>query len=230
MEGTEMIASYEQQMMTEALDEHDKGCCTKDSPCTLRRGITKVLESKKLTPDVRGTENAPLRTGTGRGTARKVVQPTGPQAALWSKLMDQIEDALGAEQAERLRILWAAVKVFKDYSSLIDVAMTLVRETKKVAAAKALAQNIAPGMYLRDGKVYKVVTSQAGRPYAKVLNGTTFEYAPGALKTLDATHRMSLEDAKKFGRETGTCCSCGRELTNPESIEAGIGPICAQKF
>lgn len=39
-----------------------------------------------------------------------------------------------------------------------------------------------------------------------------------------------LAAAIAFGRETGTCCCCGRTLTNPESIEAGIGPICATRF
>lgn len=33
-----------------------------------------------------------------------------------------------------------------------------------------------------------------------------------------------------YGRRTGNCCVCGRELTNHDSIEAGIGPICAEKF
>jgi len=36
--------------------------------------------------------------------------------------------------------------------------------------------------------------------------------------------------AVKYGKLSGTCCSCGRDLTDPASIEAGIGPICAQKF
>jgi hypothetical protein len=31
-----------------------------------------------------------------------------------------------------------------------------------------------------------------------------------------------------FGRLIGRCGICGRTLTDPESIEAGIGPICAQ--
>ena len=39
-----------------------------------------------------------------------------------------------------------------------------------------------------------------------------------------------LETAKKYGKLSGRCCSCGRDLTDPASIEAGIGPICAQKF
>ena len=33
-----------------------------------------------------------------------------------------------------------------------------------------------------------------------------------------------------YGRRTGECCICGRELTSHASIEAGIGPICAEKF
>lgn len=39
-----------------------------------------------------------------------------------------------------------------------------------------------------------------------------------------------LQTAMKYGKLAGKCCSCGRELTNDGSIEAGIGPICAQKF
>ena len=29
-----------------------------------------------------------------------------------------------------------------------------------------------------------------------------------------------------YGHEFGECCMCGRELTNAESIEKGMGPIC----
>ena len=32
------------------------------------------------------------------------------------------------------------------------------------------------------------------------------------------------------GRETGTCAVCSRELTDPESVKRGIGPICAERF
>ena len=30
-----------------------------------------------------------------------------------------------------------------------------------------------------------------------------------------------------FGGATGTCRICGRTLTNPDSVQAGIGPVCA---
>lgn len=32
--------------------------------------------------------------------------------------------------------------------------------------------------------------------------------------------------AIRYGRELGQCSQCGRTLTNPESIQLGIGPIC----
>jgi hypothetical protein len=39
-----------------------------------------------------------------------------------------------------------------------------------------------------------------------------------------------LAAAVKYGKLSGRCCSCGRDLTADGSIEAGIGPICALKF
>ena len=39
-----------------------------------------------------------------------------------------------------------------------------------------------------------------------------------------------LTAAVKYGRETGSCSCCGRDLTNAESIRLGIGPICREKF
>ena len=35
---------------------------------------------------------------------------------------------------------------------------------------------------------------------------------------------------QRYGKATGTCCVCGRELTNEESVSMGIGPICAQRW
>jgi hypothetical protein len=39
-----------------------------------------------------------------------------------------------------------------------------------------------------------------------------------------------LDAAVKFGMKSGTCSCCGRELTNKESVELGIGPICRERF
>ena len=39
-----------------------------------------------------------------------------------------------------------------------------------------------------------------------------------------------LNAAIRYGKVSGECSCCGRELTDPRSIERGIGPICATKF
>ena len=39
-----------------------------------------------------------------------------------------------------------------------------------------------------------------------------------------------LEAALNYGRVTGQCSCCGRELTNHKSVEDGIGPICRDKW
>lgn len=36
--------------------------------------------------------------------------------------------------------------------------------------------------------------------------------------------------AIRYGRETGSCSCCGRELTRAESIQLGIGPICLERL
>lgn len=49
-----------------------------------------------------------------------------------------------------------------------------------------------------------------------------------AVRCLGSTALESYASA--YGRRTGRCGICGRELTDPVSIERGIGPICADKF
>jgi len=36
--------------------------------------------------------------------------------------------------------------------------------------------------------------------------------------------------AKVYGMATNSCCVCGRELTNAESVTTGIGPICSGRL
>lgn len=104
------------------------------------------------------------------------------------------------------------------------------------------------GMYKHGDVIYKVqkAVHGSGRQYAKKLcyfdengyeakaagdgGGWKFIYQQGAVNTLSAEEKMSLEDAQEFGRIYGVCCRCGATLTDESSIEAGIGPICASKF
>ena len=89
------------------------------------------------------------------------------------------------------------------------------------------------GIYqTEDGHIYRVQPSQqTGRFYAKklVVSGG-WEYESGAIYRLKEEQRMTLEQAKAFGMATGLCCVCGRFLTDQESVEKGIGPVCIKKM
>lgn len=122
-------------------------------------------------------------------------------------------------------------------SALIDTLTDLPRKT-----AAERADILEDGFYTLGGqdgtgvevtKVYKVVTSPtSGRQYAKVLEGTSWVYAPGGVRALRLRggQPLTLEVAQNLGQLYGVCVRCGRTLTDEGSIAAGIGPICATKF
>lgn len=130
----------------------------------------------------------------------------------------------------------------KSISAMIDVALSVPKETlhKPKREGDTVAEE---GMY-RDpstGEIYKVqrAVHGSGRNYAKRLaefvggDGQkvwSFVIAKGMVFKLKPEWKMTLAEAKEWGALYGTCCVCGRLLTNEESIEAGIGPVCAGKF
>lgn len=98
------------------------------------------------------------------------------------------------------------------------------------------APEVPAGKYLVDDVAYRV-----DRPVKGKWAGYTF------LVRIDRDERVRnalvrnvilrkilaqgiLESTAAYGRETGQCGQCGRTLTNPESIAAGIGPICAGRI
>lgn len=91
------------------------------------------------------------------------------------------------------------------------------------------------GMYKVGDQIFKVQWNQErSHLYAKALQKDEdgkwfFSFVPGGLHRIRPEHKMSKEDAKSFGALYGTCCVCGKTLTNEESIDRGIGPVCANK-
>lgn len=91
---------------------------------------------------------------------------------------------------------------------------------------------LRPGMYRKPGAatVFKVQESKAGRLYAKELVDGHFEYARGAIFEIKPDWRLTPDELKAYGLETGNCIVCQRELTVRESVERGIGPVCFAKY
>lgn len=88
------------------------------------------------------------------------------------------------------------------------------------------------GFYINNLGVWKIQVAQSGYLMAKKLDRATgdFEFVSGAVNKIRPETKMSLADAKRYGELYGRCIKCGRTLTDDESIAAGIGPICADKW
>lgn len=92
------------------------------------------------------------------------------------------------------------------------------------------------GYYLQHDTVYSVVKAKTtGRTYARVLVTTErgrarWDYAPGAMKHLVLADKLTIDQAREMGTRHGVCVVCAATLTDPESVERGIGPVCAAKL
>lgn len=134
-----------------------------------------------------------------------------------------------AEQVKYVEFLDSAV-ISKFRASEIITHLKSLPDVNGGAGTFVEDELVPLEFYMVDGVVYRVKLSSKERLYAEALEGTSFNYAPGAIRNIRAHHKLTLAQAKAYGAENGVCCRCGATLTNPDSIEAGIGPICAGKF
>lgn len=95
-------------------------------------------------------------------------------------------------------------------------------------------ETVPVGVYMKEGVVYRVQNARtSGRPYAKMLRTEPtvgWVYEPGMIHRLALADRITMEQAQAFGARFGVCAICGRLLTDPESIDRGIGPVCANRI
>lgn len=123
----------------------------------------------------------------------------------------------------------------REASAAIDALLKLPRARRTPDGGGG--QEVSEGMWLvgasvATGRVFKVQAARgSGNLYAKELVDGSFQYVAGAARTLARQGRkLTLEEAKAYGALYGTCCVCGRTLSDEDSIAAGIGPVCATRF
>lgn len=98
---------------------------------------------------------------------------------------------------------------------------------RPIYRAEGLVISRAPDNGVNAGALY---VKDADKQYlGKVVDGRYLgkEAAKEALAVIAENPR---EAAIRYGQRTGTCACCGRALTNHQSIELGIGPICASRW
>ena len=187
--------------------------------------VSKKAASRAIDALLSMPVNAPAPEATER---TYVMGASDKQAALIERLEAERESGWNATRVN------AAMETRKGASEYIDYLFTCPRRETKGAGADPEA-----GMYwLADGTtIVRVYLGQnSGRMLAKRVvgnktDGFSYEYEGLASKVLAAgAERMTLAEAKAWGRMTGTCCVCAARLDNPESVDAGIGPVCSRKF
>jgi uncharacterized protein with FMN-binding domain len=225
-------------MLDSGLAEHDKDCCTADSPCDLRTGMTiyrRHLVTSK--PELQVSAIGRVTTAARKGT--QTMTTNRPAARMASEAQLSFLVNLGAthevtdRQSEQL--LNAEVLTMRQASELITSLKNQPFKSRP-ATGRSIVE-ISDGMYTKDGKVYKVQVAVhgSGRLYAKELiegedGERYFEMAPGMVRRLTVDNRMTKEEAQEFGRLYGVCVCCGATLTDEASIKRGLGPVCATKF
>ncbi len=82
-----------------------------------------------------------------------------------------------------------------------------------------------PGcLYVKRSSIYIGKITKEGE-YFKGRDATADD-----VSLIERIGRDPFAEAVAYGRRTGNCACCGRELTNAESVALGIGPICAGRF
>ena len=121
-------------------------------------------------------------------------------------------------------------------SELIDGLLKIKVQPKAASAQR----EVEPGLYRNTEGV--IVKAYKARQHDGILAARLDVEAEKPWVYLGVAHRfvtdeftrMTLDEAIEFGKTAINghfyCCQCGIELTDPNSQDAGIGPICATKF
>lgn len=142
----------------------------------------------------------------------------------------------------KVKDLRAKDEVRKASAQAVDVS-TIVASFKQARESglkkpklrfEGFAINRAPDTGKNPGALYVTDGSGfGGTYYGKIIDGA-FQTSRDCTGEIEKHIVETLADpaaaAVAYGKRTGSCSCCGRELTNQVSIDRGIGPICAEKY
>lgn len=181
----------------------------------------------------KGTHGSIKEVRECHGNVTKAVAPTTqPSEKMANEKQIAFHKRLLTERGEGFQHReWTHKEISADINRLL--ALPKKQEDKPLQA----------GVYRADdGTVFRVYYGkESGRMLAKRVtakdeqydNGKpvyTMVYAGLASRFVNASQRMTLEEAKQWGKITESCCVCGRRLDDPDSVDAGIGPVCAGRM
>ena len=114
-----------------------------------------------------------------------------------------------------------------------DLIGQLLNAPRTPSTSTAYERITDEGVYQNaEGDIFRVQRSrESGNLYAKRLDifEGGFVYEAGLLRKITPSDRLGVEQAKALGVQYGFCVVCGILLTDPKSVEQGIGPVCIKR-
>jgi hypothetical protein len=104
-------------------------------------------------------------------------------------------------------------------------------KVRMLADGVTMVMSLAKETSVNAGAVY--VKANDSTYVGKIANGHFYPSRDCGSTMADAiltACQTPVESAVAYGRRTGSCSCCGRELTDAKSIDLGIGPVCLSKF
>lgn len=142
-------------------------------------------------------------------------------------------EKFNAAKAARTAQIAAApvVDVSRVVTSLTKAKQTLLNPKMRLLGGEnAFEFSLAPAFGKNAGAVYV----KQGETYLGKIANDRFQKSRDCSNELEQDILTACSDPEKaavaYGQKFGNCSCCGRLLTNPESIELGIGPICREKY
>ena len=93
---------------------------------------------------------------------------------------------------------------------------------------------VASGRAKVPGSINVVNLDDRDMWYGRIVKGDDFEKGrdctDAVVEFLKKFSADPVGEAAAYGKTTGNCCFCHKELTHQSSIEWGYGPICAEKW
>ena len=142
-------------------------------------------------------------------------------AAAGRKAARAIERAQAAEAAPALTV--PAIEASFTKAKAAGIKFPKLRLDTFVFSPASATSNNAGAVYVKEGDTY--LGKVLGGRFLKVRDCT--EEQAGRIVAAATNPEAA---AIAYGKQFGKCSVCARELSDPESVARGIGPICAEKY
>lgn len=174
-------------------------------------------------------------------------RPIAGEESVWPPSEKQVKYVLGLQEQRMLPAWWKTydadtlARLDRDeVSGLINqlkgFQFKVDSEHREVPAGRyALLGQTSLGPTWRFYEVQDGKNRWKGYKFIKRLVGSPGDYqkSPVGREERAAIMKLIEADPQKaaidYGHQSGCCSMCGSPLTNPESLAAGIGPVCAGK-